>query len=315
MIAKAIGVLVLLLGPAAALHVTGHVAAAHCFALGAVLAAQMSLLARPVAGFSVLLPVIYGAAAITAQSTDGVAALIVAAAALVGVASSQGFQRGVLAVLAATLIGSSEPASPSAILMPILAMSAGSAYGLLLALTVLRDVDVDLRAVRPQTALSYAALLAVLVTVAWLAARVFGVEHGWWIPLAVAAVGQPALEGSMRRSILYLASALLATLALVAVFELAPGVVAQAALLAAVGLVLLVAGPRRRWLRALLVTPLLLLVVEHRGNHAAAEYLQSAFYACVVVFAFALLGQWLLWTIRPDPGRVPVRVARSKLTS
>ena len=26
----------------------------------------------------------------------------------------------------------------------------------------------------------------------------------------------------------------------------------------------------------------------------------------LVYLAFALLGQWLLWTIRPDPGRVPV---------
>lgn len=306
MILKATGVLALLLGPAAVLYATGYTSAAHCFALGAVLSAQMSLLARPVAGFSILLPVIYAAAAITAQSTDGVAALIVAAAALVGAASSQGFQRGVLAVLAATLIGSSEPATPSAVLVPMLLMLAGSGYGLLLALTVLRDVDVDTRAVRPQTALSYAALLAVLVTVAWLAARAFGVAHGWWIPLAVAAVGQPALERSVRRSILYVAAALLATLAMVAVFEFAAGAVAQASLLVAVGLVVLVAGPRRRWLRALLVTPLLVLVVGHHGDHLAMDYLHSAFLACAVVFAFALLGQWLLWTLRPDPGRVPV---------
>jgi hypothetical protein len=306
MIAKATGVLVLLLGPAVLLHVTGHAAAAHHFALGAVLAAQMSLLARPVAGFSILLPVIYAAAAITAQSTDGVAALIVAAAALVGVASSQGFQRGVLAVLAATLIGSSEPASPSAVLTPMLVMSAGSAYGLLLALTVLRDVDVGIRTVRPQTALSYAALLAVLVTIAWLAARLFGVAHGWWIPLAVASVGQPALEGSVRRSILCLAGALLATLAFVAMFEFAEAAAVQLVLLVAIGLATLVAGPRRRWLRALLMTPFLVLVVGHGGDQTATEYLRGAFYACTVVFAFVLLGQWLLWTIRPDPGRVPV---------
>ena len=306
MIAKATGVLVLVLGPAALLHVTGHGAAAHGFALGAVLAMQMSLLARPVAGFSILLPVIYAAAAITAQSTDGVAALIIAAAALVGAASSQGFQRGVLAVLAVTLIGSSEPASPSAVLLPMLVMSAGSAYGLLLALTVLRDVDLDVRAVRPQTALSYAALLAVLVTVAWLAQRAFGVAHGWWIPLAVASVGQPALERSVGRSILYLAGALLATLAMVAVFEFFAGTAAQALLLVAVGLAVLVAGPRRRWLRALLLTPMLMLVAGHDADHTPMEYLRVAFYACSAVFAFALLGQWLLWTIRPDPGRVPV---------
>jgi len=250
--------------------------------------------------------VIYAAAAITAQSTDGVAALILAAAALVGAASSQGFQRGVLAVLAATLIGSSEPASPSVVLLPMLVMSAGSAYGLLLALTVLRDVDVDTRAVRPQTALSFAALLAVLVTVAWLAAKAFGVAHGWWIPLAVASVGQPALEGSVRRSVVYLAGALLATLAMVALFEFATGEAVQAGLLIVVGLLVLVAGPRRRWLRALLVTPMLMLVEGHYADHVALDYLRAASLACGVVFAFALLGQWLLWTIRPDPGRVPV---------
>jgi len=51
MIAKAIGVLALLLGPAVALYATGHAAAAHSFALGAVRAAQMCLLSRPVAAF------------------------------------------------------------------------------------------------------------------------------------------------------------------------------------------------------------------------------------------------------------------------
>ncbi len=299
--------LALLLGPAAALYATGHAAAAHWFVLGAVLAMQMSLLARPVAGFALLLPVIYAAAAITAQSTGGVAALILAAAALVGAASSQGFQRGILAVLAATLIGSSEPASPSAVLQPMLVMLAGSAYGLLLALTLMRNVDMDTRAVRAQTALSFAALLTVLVTIAWLAAKAFDVAHGWWIPLAVAAVGQPAIEKSIRRSILYLAGALCATLAMVAVFEFATGLATQVVLLVVVSLIMLVAGHDRRWVRALLLTPFLMLVVGHQLDHAPLDYLRSASLACAVVFAFALLGQWLLWTIRPDPGSIPVR--------
>lgn len=315
MIAKATGVLALLLGPAVVLYATGHAAAAHWFVLGAVLSMQMSLLARPVAGFALLLPVIYAAAAITAQSTGGVAALIFAAAALVGAASSQGFQRGVLAVLAATLIGSSEPASPSAVFLPTLVMTVGCAYGLALALGLLRDVDMDMRAVRPQTALSFAALLAVLVIIAWLAARAFGVQHGWWIPLAVAAVGQPAVDGSVRRSLLYLAGSLLATLAMMAVFEFATGIVAQTVLLVVVGLAMLVVGSKRRWVRALMVTPLLMLVVGHNEDHAAVPYLSSAFLACAVVFAFALLGQWMLWTIRPDPGSIPARAAaRRKYT-
>jgi len=307
MIVKASGVLALLLGPAVALYAAGHSAAAHWFVLGAVLAMQMSIMARPVAGFALLLPVIYAAAAITAQSTGGVAALILAAAGLVGAASSQGFQRGVLAVLAATLIGSAEPASPSAVLQPMLVMLVGSVYGLLLALTLLRNVNMDTRAVRAQTALSFAALLAVLVTIAWLAAKAFGVEHGWWIPLAVAAVGQPAIEKSMLRSILYLAAALCSTLAMVAVFEFATDLAVQVVLLVVVSLLMLVAGQSRRWLRALLLTPFLMLVVGHQLDHAPLDYLRSAGLACAVVFAFALLGQWLLWTIRPDPGRIPVR--------
>ncbi len=314
MILKASGVLALLLGPAVALYATGHTAAAHWFVLGAVLAMQMSMLARPVAGFALLLPVIYAAAAITAQSTGGVAALVLASAALVGAASSQGFQRGVLAVLAATLIGSSEPATPSAVLMPTLVMAAGSAYGMLLALTLMGDVDMDTRAVRPQTALSFAALLAVLVTIAWLAAKAFGVPHGWWIPLAVASVGQPAIEKSVLRSILYLAGALCATLAMVAVFEFATALAAQAVLLVVVGFLMLVIGQGRRWTRALLLTPFLMLVVGHQLDHAPLDYLRSAFMACAVVFAFALLGQWLLWTIRPDPGRTMRRAARSTHT-
>jgi hypothetical protein len=45
------------------------------------------------------------------------------------------------------------------------AMLAGSSYAFLLAVTVLRDVRVPGRMVHPQTALSYAVLLAVLVMI------------------------------------------------------------------------------------------------------------------------------------------------------
>ncbi|MFO1406864.1 MAG: FUSC family protein [Steroidobacteraceae bacterium] len=303
MLAKALGVLVLLLGPAAVLLLAGYPLVAQMFTVGAVLALQMSLLARPVAGFSILLPVVFGAAAITAQSTDGVAALIVAAAALVGVASSQGYQRGLLAALAATLLGSSLPSTPSDVLGPVLMMGAGSSYGYLLAVTVLRDVDVDMQSVRPQTALSYAALLALLVTVAWASARVFGVPHGWWIPLAVASVGQPALDRSVGRSLGRFAIALLATLVLVSFAELVDGVVLRVVLIAAIGLALLALDPGRRWIKALLVTPMLVLLMSPAGQ-SAFEYLQGAMLACAVVYGSALLGQWLLWTLRPDPGRV-----------
>jgi hypothetical protein len=300
---KALGVLALVLGPATALYLAGYTSHAHYVALGAVLAVQMSLLARPVAGFSVLLPVAYGAAAITAQSTGGVAALIVAVAAIVGAASSQGLQRGLLAVLAATLIGSSEPGPPSAVLTPFLAMLVGSSYGYFLAVTSLRDIIVDARAVQPQTALSFAVLLAVLVIVAWVAAGALELEHGWWVPMAVATAGHPAITGSVRRSLAILAVTLFGTLLLVAVTELNDSATARAVTLLTLGLVLLSAGRGRRWLRALLFTPLLVLLAVHPRHHPPTlEYLQAALLTCCVVFGVALLGQWLLWTIRPDLG-------------
>jgi hypothetical protein len=208
-------------------------------------------------------------------------------------------------VLAATLIGSSESAVPSAVVAPTLAMLAGSSYGFLIAVTVLRDMGIDTRAVHPQTALSYAVLLAVLVTVAWFAARAFDLAHGWWIPLAVASVGQPALSGSVRRSLLYLASALLLTMLLVSLVEISDGAGMRAVLLLVMGLIVILFGRGRRWLRALMFTPILILVVSHQGHRATPlEYLNSASLACAVVFGVAVLGQWILWTIRPDPGHV-----------
>jgi hypothetical protein len=303
MIGRAIGLLALVLGPAAALYLLGYTAAAHYVALGTVLAAQMSLLARPVAGFSILLPLAYAAAAITAQSTGGVIALIVAVAAIVGAASSQGLQRGLLAILAATLIGSSEPAAPSVVVAPTLALFAGCCFGYLLARTLLRDIIVDARAVNPQTALSFAMLLAILVLVAWLASRAADLTRGWWIPFAVAAAGHPAISGSALRSLAILAATLLGTLVLVSVIELSDAVSLRVAYLVVLSLLVLTAGRTRRWLRALLYTPLLLLLVAHPGGRPQTlEYLQSALVACALVFGVALLGQWLLWTIRPDSG-------------
>jgi hypothetical protein len=110
----------------------------------------------------------------------------------------------------------------------------------------------------------------------------------------------------VRRSLACLAATLLGTLVLVAIIEFGDAPAFRAALLLLLGTVILVAGPSRRWLRALLFTPILVLVVSHARGHAPpVEYVQSALLACGAVFAVALLGQWLLWTIRPDPGHVP----------
>jgi len=304
--ARALGALLVILGPAAALYFSGYSPQAHYVAVGTVLAAQMCLLARPVAPFAFLLPVAYAAAAVTAQSTAGVAALIVAVAAIVGIASSQGLQRGMLAVLAATLIGSSEPATLSSVLVPALAMLAGTTYGYFIGNGLLDDVIDDARAVQPQTALSYAVLLAVLVSAAWFAAAAFGLEHGWWVPMAVAATGHPAITVSVRRSLAILAATLFGTLILVSVTEFTDSSAVRAAMLVALGLCFLTAGRSRRWLRALLLTPVLVLLAAHPGRHPAPlENLQAAVLACSVVFGVAMLGQWLLWTIRPDRGHAP----------
>jgi hypothetical protein len=304
--ARALGVLLLILGPAAAMYVAGYPAQAHYVAIGTVLAAQMCVLARPVAPFAFLLPVAYAAAAVTAQSTGGVGALIVAVAAIVGIASSQGLQRGLLAVLAATLIGSNEPATLSSVLVPALAMLAGATYGYFIGNGRLDGVIDDARAVQPQTALSYAVLLAVLVCAAWFAADAFALEHGWWVPMAVAATGHPAITVSVRRSLAILAATLFGTLLLVSVTEFTDSSVVRAAMLVALGLCFLTAGRTRRWLRALLFTPILVLLAAHPARHLAPiENLRAAALACCVVFGVAMLGQWLLWTIRPDRGHAP----------
>jgi len=48
------------------------------------------------------------------------------------------------------------------------------------------------------------------------------------------------------------------------------------------------------------------LLAAHPGRHPAPlEDLQAAVLACCVVFGVAMLGQWLLWTIRPDRGHAP----------
>ena len=125
MIPSAIGVACLLLLPAVAAFLTGFEDFARVAVVGAVLSYFMGCLARPIARFGVLIPAVYAAAAVTANFTDGVAALIVAIAAAAGAASSLGYHRAMLAVLAAALIGSFEPASAPVVFGRALGMFAG----------------------------------------------------------------------------------------------------------------------------------------------------------------------------------------------
>jgi hypothetical protein len=305
MIMKAFGLVVLVLGPTVVAYSAGYTDVSQYFALGAVLAINLTLLARPIAPFAALLPMAYAAAAVTSESTDGVAALIVAVAAAVGAASSQGLHRGLLSVLAAALIGSFEPAEGLTVFERAGTMLAGCVYGVMLGITLLRNVEVESRAVHPQTALSYAVLLAVLVLIAWLAARVADFGHGWWLPLAAAAIGEPALDRPPGRAVARLALALLATLLLVVLIQSLDVPAVRLLMVGALLLLMLTVGRHTASLQALLLTPAAVLLVQHRNlENTVMDYLSSAFVACAIVFVATLLGKWVLWTLRPDTGRL-----------
>ena len=305
MIVKAFGLVLLVLGPTAAAYLAGYTDVSQYFALGAVLAINLTLLARPIAPFAALLPMAYAAAAVTSESTDGVAALIVAVAAAVGAASSQGLHRGLLSVLAAALIGSFEPASGLTVFERAGSMLAGCVYGVTLGITLLRNVEVESRAVHPQTALSYAVLLAALVLIAWLVARVAEFAHGWWLPLAAAAIGEPALDRPPGRAVARLGMALLATLLFIVLIQSLDVPALRVLLVGALLLLMLTVGRQTAALQALLLTPAAVLLVQHRNlEHSVIDYLSTTLVACAIVFVATLLGKWVLWTLRPDAGRL-----------
>jgi hypothetical protein len=301
---NSIGTVVLLLAPAVFGWVVGYTDVAHHAALGVVLALNMCLLARRIQHFSPLLPLVYVAAAVTAESTDGVAALIVAIAAAVGAASSRGYHRGLLSVLAAALLGSFEPGQFDEVAERGAAMLLGCVYGWLVASTVLRHVSVERRAVQPATATGYAALLAVLVVTAWFVARVTGLAHGWWLPLAAAAIGEPALLGSSRSAAIRLALGLCAAFVLVTLVEAVHQPLARLVLAALLLTAVFTVRPRTAAVQATLFAPLAVSLTVYAGPHpVAADYLDAVVLAALVVFVATLLGKWVLWTLRPDAGR------------
>lgn len=302
---RAIVILVLVLGPAAAVYLSGHSEPAHYLGLGTLLAIQLGLLARPVAAFAFLLPLVYAAAAITAQSTDGVVALVVAVAAAVGASSSQGFHRGLAAILAAALIGSFEPGRSAEIVERAGWLALGSVYGYLLAITLLRRISLEARAVQAPTALGYAALLACLSLVAWFAARIVGFPHAWCLPLVVVVVSDPLLRASSGQSSLRLLAALAGSLLLVAAVDAFDTPVVRGVLLV-VALYTVFAGLRRHpWVVTVLFTPVLVLLSRHGAVHEAPlETLVDAIPAVLPVLLASWLGHFVLWTLRSDPGRV-----------
>lgn len=302
---KTLGVLFLLLLPAAIAYIAGFNEAAHYLGLGAALALQLSVLARPVAAFAVMIPVVYAAAAITAQSTDGVVALIVAIAAAVGAASSQGLHRGLIALLAAALLGSFEPAASGTVIARAAYLLAGCSYGFLLAVTVLRSLHLESSHVHPQSALGYAVLLAVVTLVAWFAARFAAFAHPWWLPLVVVVVSEPLQHGPARQALLRSVLAATAAMALILVIDRAEAPAVRALLLVAALSVTLSAGNRRPARAAVLIVPALVLLSSHAAIHETPlDFLQSVLPAFVPVIAVSALGHWLFWTLHPGAGRV-----------
>jgi hypothetical protein len=302
MVLRAFGLVLLLLFPAAASYATGHSEIARMLVLGTVFAFYFGILARPIAPFAVLIPAVYAAAALTANLTDGVAALILAVAAATGAASSLGYHRALLAVLAAALIGSFEPVAAPVAFERALAMLGGSVYGVLLVVTIGRGLTVDTRAVNSQTALSYSVLLAVLVLLAWFAARAAGLAEAWWLPLTVAALGEPSLDSTPARAVGKLMLALAGTLVLLAMFENGLEAATRALVAVIMLLTFLGAGRHRAWLQGFLLTPVLALLAAGNDQFSIGAYLEPTLVVFAMVSVFTVLGKWMLWTLRPDSG-------------
>jgi hypothetical protein len=299
------GMALLLLGPIVIASLAGFGEVAKYVGIGAVLAVLLGLLARPVAAFAVLLPVVYAAAALTVQSTNGVVALIVAIAAAVGAAGSLGLQRGLVALLGAALLGSFEPAAPDDVLRRSGLMLLGIGYGFGLAVTVLRHVSVSGRAVRPQATVSYAALLAVLALVAWFAARIGGLAYAWWLPLAVVAVSEPVARHSAWHALARTAGVLCATLVLVTIVTAVDAHWLRGVLLAILVLAALEQGVRHPTLVALLLTPVLVLLSSLGPPEAGFEGARGvSLVAALFIFAATCLGHLAFWMLRAEPGRV-----------
>ena len=305
MLLRVTGLIVLLLAPAAGMYLSGFPDAARNVALGTALAFHLGVLARPLAPFSFLIAGVYAAAAITANFTDGVAALIVASAAATGAASSLGYHRGLLAMLAAALIGSFEPATADIVAYRSLSILGGCMYGFLLVCTAGRMFAVHRPlAVHSKTALSYSVLLAVLVLVAWFTARMAGLEQAWWLPLTVAALGEPWLRSTPGNAVARLALALAGTLLALALFESLVEPALRAACAVTLLLAMLTFGRGRPDVQDFLLTPVLVLLATGGTQYSSDVYVGGTLLAFAIVSTFTVLGKWVLWTLRPDLGHV-----------
>jgi hypothetical protein len=187
-----------------------------------------------------------------------------------------------------------------------LGMFAGCLYGVVLVATVGRGVAFHPRAVEARTALSYSVLLAALVLLAWFTARVAEIEHAWWLPLAVAALGDPWFEGTARRAVARLVLALAGTLLVLTLFETVLDPLMRLAVAVVMIVAVLAMGPRRAHWSGFLLTPTLVLLVAVDTEYAPAQFLQATALAFAFVAVFTVLGRWVLWTLRPDPGHAAI---------
>ena len=175
-----------------------------------------------------------------------------------------------------------------------------------LARTVGQRFTMRTLSVGPRTALGHAVLLAVLVIVAWYVARGAGLRHPWWVPLVIAALGEPWLAGTPGRAVSRLAIALVATLGLLALCTIVPGPLGRGLCAGVLLVMVLLADRRRASLQAFLLTPILMLLVTPRHGLPDGEFAEPALLAFAALASFAVLGKWMLWTLRPDAGHASV---------
>lgn len=308
MTTRTTGLLILVLAPAATAWLAGLTGAAPFLGLGALLAIKLGVEARPAATFALLLPLLYLAAAVTAHSTGAVVALVVAIAAAVGAAASLGLQRGLIALLAAALLGSFRPADTAEVLTDSGWLLAGSMYGWLVVDTLLRSVSWPAPRVDAPAALGYSLLLAWVVLVAWFAARVGGFAHPWWLPLAAVAVSEPLPEPSVPRALLRTMLAAIAAMVLVFVTDVVETQAGRAGLLLAMLAAGIAVGRGGRPIAAVFLAPVLLLLSGQPASYEPPlEYLLDCLAAFIPVLVVASVGHWAYWTLRRVPRSVAPR--------
>jgi len=202
------------------------------------------------------------------------------------------------------LLGSFEPTVADDVVRRAGFLLAGSAYGWLLAISVLRGASPEEPRVHPQSALGYAVLLAGVTLVAWFAARSAGFAHAWWLPLVFVAVSEPVPTGSPRQALLRGAVSATAAMALVFVADAFDAPFARGVLLVTT-LLLALSADRRRTLPAVAIGPALVLLANHIVPHMPLWQSHAvALAAFVPVLLVSTVGHWFFWMLRSSRDRV-----------